>query len=242
MQVFDQIRLKDLDRRDWQLWVLAMAMILILAGGMTLLMYALAAREQISESGRTTLGNIFAFCLLTVLFVGYLIDRQLVIGRLRKELNGERMRNLELRSQASDELLNTLFGPGQFCDRLDMELRRATGGHQPLSALTVSLEGSTAISQTEQIYSAFGEAVKAMLYKLRADDSIYQFSPGVFGILLPKTGAVEARGVAVRVADGLSGAMGPSKRYSFDIRITTFPEQAKTASEMRELMSLPSVT
>ena len=42
MLIFDRIRLQDLDRRIWQLWVLAIAMILILAGGLALHMYTLA--------------------------------------------------------------------------------------------------------------------------------------------------------------------------------------------------------
>jgi hypothetical protein len=41
------------------------------------------------------------------------------------------------------------------------------------------------------------------------------------------------------VADGLNDAMAISKRYSFDIRITSFPDQAKTAPEMEKLMRSP---
>ena len=242
MRIFDRIRLQDLDRRDWQLWVLAIAMILILAGGMALVTYSLVSTDVRSFSGRAMLSSLLAFCVLAVLFVGYLIDRQVTIGRLRKELSEERKRNLELRGQGSRELLQTLFGPGQFCDRLAMELQRAADGGLPLSALTVCLEVSPAISETHETYAAFAEAVKAMLFQLRGEDSIYQFTPGVFGILLPRAAATEARRVAVRVADGLSEAMGVSRRYSFDIRITNFPEHAKTAREMEELMSLPRET
>jgi len=238
MHVFDQIRLQDLDRRDWQLWVLALAMILILAGGMALLMYSLVPPDALSLSERTMLRGVFGFCILAVLFVGYLVDRQMVISRLRKELDAERTRNLALRNQGSSELLQTLFGASQFCDRLALELQRATHRGQPLSALSVSLEAPN-LSQSQDVYAAFGEAVKAMLCKLRAEDSIYQFTPGVFGVLLPRTVAADAHRVAVRVADGLSDAMGSSQRYSFDIRVTSYPEHAKTAREMEELMNLP---
>jgi len=43
MLIFDRVRLQDIDRRNWQLWVLAIAMILILAGGLALHMYTLAS-------------------------------------------------------------------------------------------------------------------------------------------------------------------------------------------------------
>ena len=239
MLIFDRVRLQDIDRRNWQLWVLAIAMILILAGGLALHMYTLASMPGVSLSQRAMLQGMIGFCLLAVLFVGYLIDRQVVIAHLRKELEDEKKHNLERRSQGNKELLRTLFGPGQFCDRLALELERAAKRILPLSGLTISLEVSPVLSDSEEIYTAFGEAVKAMMHRLRGEDSIYQFTSGVFGILLPGTGSELARRVAVRVADGLNEAMGISHRYSFDIRITNFPDHAKTADEMERLMREP---
>jgi PleD family two-component response regulator len=239
MLIFDRIRLQDMDRRNWQLWILAIVMILILAGGLALHMYTLASVTGFSVSPRAMLKGTIGFCVLAILFVGYLIDRQVVIARLRKELDSEKIRNRERRARGNKDLLRTLFGPGQFCDRLALELQRAVNSKQPLSGLTVSLEGSPDLWDNEEIYSAFGDAVKAMMGKLRGEDSIYQFTSGVFGLLLPGTAAEVARGVALRVADGLNEAMGASHRYSFDIRITNFPDQAKTVPEMEKLMRAP---
>ena len=237
MRVFDRIRLKDVDRRDWQLRVLAVAMIVILAGGLALLMYSVVSPGSLMVSERTMLRCFFGFCLLTLLFVGYLIDRQVVIAHLRKELSEERARNLELRKRGSQELLQTLLGPGQFYDRLGLELERANQSGQPLSALTISLEALNH-PVTPEVYLSFGEAAKSMLFKLRAEDSIYKFSPGVFRVLLPKTASADARRVAVRVAGGLFDVVGPSKRYSFDIRVTSFPEHAKSVREMESMMTM----
>jgi GGDEF domain-containing protein len=239
MRVFDRVRLQDVDHRVLQLWGLAIFMILVLAGGLALHMYALASTRGFWLSERAAGEGIIAFCALAVLFACYLIDRVLVITHLRRELSEERKRNLELRAQSNKELLQTLFGPNQFCDRLALELQRASKTAQPLSGLTISLEVSQDISEGEDIFSAFGEAVKAMMIKLRGEDSIYQFSSGVFGLLLPSTASDLARSVAVRVADALYEAMGVSKRYSFDIRVTNFPDHARTADEMEKLMREP---
>jgi hypothetical protein len=239
MLIFDRIRLQDIDRRDWQLWVLAIVMIVVLAGGLALHMYTLATAPGFVLGQHTMLEGIIGFCALALLFVGYLIDRQMVIARLRRELSEEKKLNLERRSRGNKELLQTLFGPGQFCDRLALELQRAANSKLPLSGLTIALEVSRGVSDPDEIYSAFGEAVKAMLGKLRGEDSIYQFTSGVFGILLPGTNAETARGVAVRVADGLNEAMVISHRYSFDIHVTNFPDHAKTAAEMETLMRAP---
>lgn len=254
MQIFDRIRLQDLDRRNWQLWVLAIVMILVLAGGLALYMYTLGSGAGHSLSPRTLREGMIGFVVLALLFVGYLIDRQMVIARLRKELSDEIKHNVARRAQGNKELLQTLSGPDRFSDRLALELQRAADSEMPLSGLTISLELQRIgeiqmplsglvippdIPDGEEIYSAFGEAVKAMMNRLRADDSIYQISSGVFAILLPGTRAEMAHRVAVRVADGLNETLGISKRCSFDIRITSFPDQAKTAPEMEKLMRAP---
>jgi hypothetical protein len=239
MMIFDRIRLQDIDRRNWQLWFLAVLMILVMASGLALHMYTLASTPGFWLSQRTVLKGVIGFCALAVLFVGYLIDRQMVIARLRKALVDEKKHNLERRTQGNKELLQTLFGPGQFCDRLALELQRATNSKLPLAGLTISMEVAPSLLDSEEIYSAFGEAVKAMMHRLRGEDSIYQFTSGVFGIILPGTGEEVARGVAIRVADALNEAMGISKRYSFEIHITTFPDQAKNAPEMEKLMRAP---
>ena len=239
MLIFDRVRLQDIDRRSWQLWVLAIIMLLVLTGGLALHMYAVASSTGLWVSRRAILTGIIGFCALAILFAGYLVDRLIVIAHLRNELSEEKKRNLELRTQGNKELLQTLFGPDQFCERLALELQRAAKSKLPLSGLTISMEVSSAFSDGDEIYSAFGGAVKAMMHRLRGEDSIYQFTSGVFGILLPGTGLDLARGVAVRVADALNEAMGISKRYSFDIHITTFPDHAKNALEMERLMREP---
>jgi hypothetical protein len=236
MLIFDRIGLQDIDRRAWQLWILASAMILILAAALALHMYTFVSTQPFSLSRRAMLEGIVAFCVLAVLFVGYLIDRHLVIEHLRRQLQEEKEHNLELRTRDNKELLQTLFGPGQFCERLALELKRAANSKVPLAGLTVSLEVSPEVIDPHEIFSTFGEAVKAMMHKLRSADSIYQFTSGVFGILLPGTPADIADRVASRIADGLNEAMGISKRYSYDISITNFPGQAKNAPEMEKLM------
>jgi hypothetical protein len=240
MRIFDRIRLQDLDRRDTQLWALAIIMILILAAGLALHMYTLTVGPSILITPLPMQKGILAFCALALLFVGYLIDRQVVIARLRQELAEERKLNLDRRTRGNKELLHTLFGPDQFSDRLALELQRAADRQLPLSGLTIALEVSANLSDKDEVYSAFGEAVKAMMNRLRAEDSIYQFTSGVFGVILPGAGEANARRAAVRVADGLSEAMGTDRRYSFDIRVTSYPEHAKTSTEMERLMQAPS--
>jgi len=132
------------------------------------------------------------------------------------------------------DLLATLPGFTLFRDRLAMELRRAASTHLPLSLLVVQLEPSLHLPDKYEIDAAFGDAAKALTRKLRAEDSIYRFRRGVFGIVLPGVGTENAYRIASRFTEGLHDASGASTRFLFDVHVINYPEQAGTAREMEE--------
>jgi len=209
--------------------------ILVLAAGMALLMYPAAFSSPVILTGMTLRKAFFGFCALAILLVGYLFDRQLVIRELRRELMEEQARNVHIRHQASAELLETLPGFGHFQDRLAMEYRRATTTHQSLSMLIVSLMPSYALSDPKEIDASYGDAAKAVLRRLRREDSIYRFQGGVFGIVLPGTTGNEAYRVSERLAEGLRDACGASDRFTFDLRVVNYPEHTASAREMEQV-------
>lgn len=235
MRVFDQIDALTIDRREWHLWLLAIAVILVLGLGMALLMYPTAFSSPLILTGITMRKAFFGFCTLTILLMGYLLDRQLVIRQLRRQLSEEQARNVAIRHQASAELLETLPGFGHFQDRLAMEFRRANTTHQPLSMLIISLIPSHVLSDPNEIDASFGDAAKAVVRRLRREDSIYLFRPGVFGIVLPGTNGNDAYRVSDRLAEGLRDASGASDRFAFDLRVVNYPEHTASAREMEEV-------
>ena len=93
MLIFDRIRLQDIDRRNWQLWVLAIAMILILAGGLALHMYTLASASGFSLSQHAMLQGIIGFCVLALLFAGF-DEIDIGIGGRAAEAVGHKLKTL----------------------------------------------------------------------------------------------------------------------------------------------------
>ena len=235
MHIFDHIDSLTIDRREWQLWLLALTTIVILASGMALLMYPAIFSNPVILSGNTMRKIFFGFCALCVLLVGYLLDRQLVIRQLRKELLKEQDLNIHLRHQASTDLLGTLPGFSHFQDRLTMEQRRAATTHQPLSMLIASLSTSRGHEDPKETDTAFGDAAKALVRRLRREDSMYLFRPGVFGIVLPGTTGEDAFRVSERLAEGLRDASGASERFSFELRVVNYPEHTASAREMEQV-------
>lgn len=235
MQVFDQIDALTIDRREWHLWLLAFAVILVLALGMALLMYPTAFSSPVILGGTTLRKAFFGFCTLTILLLGYLFDRQLVIRGLRRELLEEHARNVRIRYQASTELMESLPGFSHFQDRLAMEYRRAAMTQQPLSMVVISLTPSHALSDPKEIDVSYGDAAKVVLHRLRQEDSIYLFRGGVFGIMLPGTSGKDAYQVSERLAEGLGDASGASDRFTFDLRVVNYPEHTASAHEMEQV-------
>jgi GGDEF domain-containing protein len=234
MRIFDQIDPLRLERREWHLWTLALTVIVILSVGMALLMYPTVFGPQVVFSGPAFRELFFGFCGLSTLLVGYLVDRHIVISQLRKQLADDQKQMTRIRLEASADLLGSLPGIDHFRDRLAMEYRRASSTQQPLSLVVVKLTTARNVQDPGEIQAAYGDAAKALTRKLRGEDSIHRFAPGVFGIILPGVSASSAYRVADRLSDGLHDAAGASSRFSSEVRLFNYPEHVATARELDE--------
>ena len=232
VQIFDRVDPSCVDRRELHLWTLALTAIFVLAIGVALLMYPTIYSYPLYLSGFQAHAVFFGFCALSALLVGYLADRQVVIRHLRAELVSEKRQVAQVRREASTDLLATLPGLDLFRDRLAMEYRRASSTRQPLSLLAVELKPSRDITDPGGIDTAFGDAAKALRRKLRGEDSMFLFAPGVFGIVLPAVDASGAYSVRDRLMEGLHDAAGASNRFSLGVSVFNFPEHVATAREM----------
>ena len=242
MKVFDQIDSQTLERREWELWLLTLGMVLILATGVGLLMYPMVFSRPVPFSLPAMHRIFFGYCGLSILLVVYLVNRQRVIRHLRRQVAEERNRNVFLRHKASTDLLGSLPNFSRFQDRLAMDFRRALNSGQPLSLVIARLASSGEFADETEIDTALGDAVTALLRRLRADDSIYQFQHGIFGILLPGTSAEEAQRISNRLGEALTDAAGTANRFTSGLQVLSYPEQAESARELEEAVRACLVT
>ncbi len=209
------------------------------------MLYPAAFSVPVVLSGPFVRKIFFSFCALSLLIVGYLMDRRIVVQHLRRRLIEEQGRARQLLNQASADLLETLPGLEHFRDRLAMEFRRAERAQLPLSLVIASLKPCGHLILPGDVNTAYGDAAKTMIRKLRGEDSIYMLRPGVFCALLPAVSAPSGRRVADRLAEGLTDASGASDRFSFKLRVISFPEQAATARELEraaaDLVEAPGI-
>src|SRR5271169_3685259 len=167
MRVFDQVDPQRIERRELQLTILSLSVNAILAAGAALLMYPTISAHPVIFGEGTSRVIFAAFCVLSVLLVGYLFDRQIVVRRLRNEIAQEHLKYTQLRLQAGRDLLHTLSGLNHFQDRLVMEFKREMKSGTALSVLVVRLTPSDRVEDSNEVTVAYGDAAKAMMRKLR---------------------------------------------------------------------------
>lgn len=228
-------KFNELERRELRLTIFTCTAIIVLTAGLALLMFPAVFAGPSSSLNRTPQIAFFGFCGLSVLLVAYIIDRQVTIRRLRRQMAEDRRHATSAREQASMDLLKSLPNYSSFQDRLPMEYRRSSATSQPLSILVVRLDlAKDYVALGAQ--ATVGDAAKALLRKLREQDSIYLLRPASFGIVLPGVAFAAARSVSARAAEGLSDVAGAQERFSFSIEVFNYPEHASSAHELEALV------
>lgn len=233
MSSIDRHELERLERRGYQLTILSAVFVLVLAGGLAAFMYPVVFLHP--EGNRWTLrAAFFGFIALTVLFVSYLFDRQRAFARVKDELLSELERNIQLKLQASSDLLRSMPDLNHFWDRLTMECRRAHTMETPLSLILIRAKSGPAASSND-FKESLSDGAKAMSRKLRPTDSLYRLSDDLFGIVLPETDTLNARRIALRLQEELQMVRA---RYGtqFEPMAHNYPDQAKSSHELEDLV------
>jgi GGDEF domain-containing protein len=236
MHFFDRIPSASLERREMQLTMTASLAIIVLACGLVLFMYPVVFSPAVPTNRALPIAFV-GFCVLSVLLAGYLIDRQKTIQGLRHQIAEDRRRSSHALKLASADLLQALPNFDSFQDRLPMEFRRAVSAKYDLSVLVVAIQLHAALAESTEAASALGDAAKAIYGKLREQDSIYVFTAGYFGAILPGVDASIAQHICARVSVGLMDAAGPANRFTFKLNAFSYPEQASSAHDLELAVS-----
>ena len=235
MATLNRAELDRLERRELQLTVLAVVFVLVLAGGLAAFMYPLVFLHPVGNKW-TLRVSFFGFCGLTLLFVGYLLERQRTVRQLKQQLLAELERNMTLQHQASVDLLHSMPDQNYFWDRLTMEFRRAMTMEKNLSVLLVKGKAAAGSGrQNEDNDAAWSDAAKAMSRKLRPTDSVYRLGPDIFALVLPETDALNAKRVAVRLQEELQHVR-TKYGQAFDITPHNYPQDVSSAHELEDIV------
>ena len=233
MATLDRQELDRLEHRELQLTIVAAVFVFVLAAGLAVFMYPLVFVHPDIGNKWTMRVAFFGFCALTLLFIGYLLERQRTVRQLKQQILEELERNIELRLQASADLLHTMPDINHFWDRITMEVRRAMTLQRNLTLLLVKAKPGAA-PQADPT-SALGDAAKAMSRKLRPTDSIYHLAPDLFGLVLPETDTLNAKRIAVRLQEELQ-TVRAKHGGTFDTSVHNYPEHVQSSHELEDIV------
>jgi GGDEF domain-containing protein len=243
MGTLNRKELDNLERRELQLTILAAVFVVVLASGLTAFMYPLVFLHPIGNKWTLRVA-FFGFCALSLLFVGYLLDRQRTVRKLKDQILAELDRNVTLQHQASVDLLQSMPNKDHFWDRLTMEFRRAMTMQKTLSLLLVKAKPESASAKVDRLTvaiendassEAWSDAAKAMSRKLRPTDSIYRLSTDLFALVLPETDVLNAKRIAIRLQEELQSVRA-KHNLSFDITAHNYPEHVKSSHELEDIV------
>jgi GGDEF domain-containing protein len=235
MATLNRAELDGLEKRELQLTILAVVFVLVLAGGLAAFMYPLVFLHPVGNKWTLRVA-FFGFCGLTLLFVGYLLERQRTVRQLKQQLLAELERNITLQHQASVDLLASMPDQHHFWDRLTMEFRRALTMQKNLSILLVKGKATTSqAKQSDDHDAAWSDTAKAMSRRLRPTDSIYRLSPDTFSLVLPDTDSLNAKRIAVRLQEELQDVRTKYGK-AFDITAHNYPQDAQSAHELEDIV------
>jgi len=233
MGTLNRSELDKLERRELQLTILAAAYVVVQATGLAVFMYPLVFIHPVGNKWTLRVA-FFGFCALTVLFVGYLLEHQRTVRKLKQGVLAELDRNVTLQHQASVDLLQTMPDQNHFWDRLTMEYRRAMSMKKTLSLLLVKAKPASA-AKTEPSSEAWGDAAKAISRKLRPTDSVYRLAPDLFALVLPGTDVLNAKRIAVRLQEELQ-EIRAKHQLAFDITAHNYPEHVNSSHELEDIV------
>jgi GGDEF domain-containing protein len=232
--ILNREELDKLERHELHLTVLSVAFVLVLAGGLVAFMYPMVFVHP--DANKWTLRvAFFGFCALVLLFVGYLLERQRTVRKLKQHLLTEVERNLALRHQANVDLLGSMPDANQFWDRLTMEFRRAKTMQKTLSLVLLKVNKGPGNRKTPDPAAVGSACAKAMSRRLRPTDCIFRLAPDLFGVVLPETDTVNGKRVAVRLQEELQGARA-AFGVVFDLNVYNYPYDVVSEHELEDLV------
>jgi GGDEF domain-containing protein len=228
---------KYLDRRQLQLSIFASTAIIVLAAGISLLTYPAVFGSDSASSTRDLRNAFFGFCVLSLLLAIYVVERQITIVRLRRQIALDRLEQTENQKQASIDLLKTIPKRSLFQDRLAMEYRRSVTKADALSIIVISIQMSVNVAGLPDGIAYLGDAAKAISRQLREQDSLYFLGRVCFGVLLPAVNSDAAQDSVKRIREALSDGAGICNRYLFEVNVVSYPANASSEHELQEIVS-----
>lgn len=217
----------ELDRIDWHLWVLAVLLMLVLGIALLSFMFPMAFWFGEELPVRAPQRAVLGFCVLLSLALAYMIEREVIVRRLKRQLFHAVAAVYEAEIRATTQVFLGLPNIEEFRDMLAMGLRRASTSNEPLGVLLLAA-GDPAEAQ-------MGHAACLLIGMLRHGQTLFRVSPNSLAVILPGVALSSTKSLAAKALELLTKQM-PDR--SVTVISSVYPDEASTLFEMEHRLKL----
>lgn len=216
---------RELERRDWELWSIALLLLTVFAGGLLIYLYAEATAEQALSPAATRFVWLVLFGLvaLVILLNVYLIDRKRSLEQLRRHHWLQSQELEKVHEQVMRDPLTQVYSRRFFDEVIPREARRCDRTGRPLSFLLVDVDDFKEVNQRlgHLIGDQVLQTIAAVLQvTLRTSDMVFRFGGDEFLVVLPETPAEGAAIVNGRLRQRISQQSDIQERIGCPLTVT----------------------
>ena len=229
MKIFHSMT--DVEQREWQLWAMALGLIIIL-GSITAMTYFFLFGDTYQSSIFTrTMANraVAGVYILIILFCVYIVHTRIVVGKMKWQLKAQATRD------GLTDLLNRTYLTDQFEDAIVRAERNGT----VLGVLLCDLDRFSAVNDLRG-YQAGDEILKAVARGIcessRGTDIVSRWGGDEIVVVLTNTTREGVIVAADRMIKAVS-KVGQSALVDLDmsVGIALYPDHGKTADELLKM-------
>lgn len=172
--------LKQIERRDWELWSIALILITVFGGGLILFLYS---ASLVPGALPPSIGRFFGLLLfgligLVLLLNVYLIDKRRSLNQMRQLFLEQGAQLAEQTRIAVTDPLTGLYNRRYFDEAMQSELDRAVEQQQGVDAILVDIDNFQKLNQekghllADHVLREVGAVLKRCV---RATDYVFRF-------------------------------------------------------------------
>ncbi len=201
-------QLTQLEKRDWELWMIVSLTCLLVSAGMIAILFPAAflgnekLHFEISVSRPLLIGLVILIALLNI----YLASKRLEIRRTREELISKTIQNELIRQQSFTDPLTEIYNRHSLDEMAGRFISHARRLKSPLTLLLIDVD------RFKEVNTRFGHltgdvvlADIAALLKgsVRGSDAVFRYGGDEFLVILVDTSAASTGSVVKRIREGL---------------------------------------
>lgn len=223
--------LRQIERREWQLWTLTLILLVVFVGVTVLTSYILLD----NESEQSDLIQLLAYrglpglVILIALFCAYVLHTRVTFGRMRQLFEKQAMR----------DALTGLFNRQYFKERVDEEFARVARRGGMFALLLCDLDHFKAVNDGHGHHAGdevLKDVSKAVLEATRGSDLVFRWGGDEILVMLSGTSRDGVLTAAARIRSGIQ-RVSERRQLLLDVSIgaALYPEHGQTVESLIHL-------